>query len=73
MTNKFTLKFRIPKTEAEWKVIKNRFNDQGNFPNFLRAVDGKHVSIKNHHTQVHTTTTTIFFWYCTDGSCIFEL
>jgi hypothetical protein len=37
---------QIPKTEAEWKVIVNGFNDQWNFPNCLGAVDGKHVSLK---------------------------
>jgi hypothetical protein len=46
VTNNFTLKLQIPKTEAEWKVITNGFNDQWNFPNCLGAVDGKHVSIK---------------------------
>jgi hypothetical protein len=46
VTNNFTLKLQIPKTEAEWKVIANGFNDQWNFPNCLGAVDGKHVSIK---------------------------
>ena len=46
MTNNITLKLQIPKTEAEWKVIANGFNDQWNLPNCLGAVDGKHVSIK---------------------------
>jgi len=46
VTNNFTLKFQILKTEAEWKVIANGFNDQWNFPDCLGAVDGKHVSIK---------------------------
>jgi hypothetical protein len=46
VTNNFTLKLQIPKTEAEWKVMANGFNDQWNFPNCLGAVDGKHVSIK---------------------------
>jgi hypothetical protein len=36
----------MPKTEADWKVIANGFNDQWNFPNCLEAVDGKHVSFK---------------------------
>jgi hypothetical protein len=47
VTNNFTLKLKIPKTEAEWKVIANGINDQWN----LGAVDGKHVSIK---TPPHT-------------------
>jgi len=46
VTNNVTLKLQIPKTEAEWKVIANGFNDQWNLPNCLGAVDGKHVSIK---------------------------
>jgi hypothetical protein len=46
VTNNFTLKLQIPKTEAEWKVIAKGFNDQWNFPNCLAAVDAKHVSIK---------------------------
>jgi hypothetical protein len=46
VTNNFSIKFQIPKTEAEWKVIKNRFDDQWNFPNCLGAVDGKHMPIK---------------------------
>ena len=51
MTNNFTLKLQIPKTEAQWKVIATGFNDQWNFPNCLGAVDGKHVSIiKPPHT-----------------------
>jgi hypothetical protein len=46
VTNNFTLKLQIPKTEVEWKVIAKGFNDKWNFPNCLGAVDGKHVSIK---------------------------
>jgi hypothetical protein len=46
VTNNFTLKLQIPKTEAEWKVFAKGFNDKWNFPNRLGAVDGKHVSIK---------------------------
>jgi hypothetical protein len=45
VTNNFTLKLQIPKTEAEWKVIAKGFNDKWNFPNCLRAVDEKNVSI----------------------------
>jgi len=46
VTNNLTSKFQIPKTEAEWKVITNGFNDKWNFPNSLRERGGKHVSIK---------------------------
>lgn len=46
MTNNFILKLQIPKSETEWKVIANGFNDKRNFPNCLGAVDGKHVAIK---------------------------
>jgi hypothetical protein len=48
VTNNFTLLyFKILKTEAEWKVITNGFNDQWNYPTCLGAVDGNHASIKN--------------------------
>jgi len=54
VTNNFTLKLQIPKTEAEWKIIVTGFNDQWNFPNCLGAVNGKHVSIKKPpHTGAH--------------------
>jgi hypothetical protein len=59
VTNNFTLKLQIPKTEAQWKVTVNIFNDQWNFLNCLGAVDGKQVS-ETHHIQVHTTTTKSF-------------
>jgi hypothetical protein len=49
VTNNFTLKLQIPKTEAEWKVFVNIFNDQWNFLNWLGAVEGKQVSKKPPH------------------------
>jgi hypothetical protein len=62
MTNNFTLKLQIPKTEAEWIVIANGFNDQWNFPNCLGAVNGKHVSIKKPpHTGSYYYNYKIFF------------
>jgi hypothetical protein len=73
VTNNFTLKLYIPKTEAEWKVIANGFNDQWNFPNCLGAVDGKHVSIKKPPHIGSYYNYKKRFWYCTDGSCKFEL
>ncbi|KAJ8931642.1 hypothetical protein NQ314_015436 [Rhamnusium bicolor] len=32
--------------ETEWKNIAQEFEERCNFPNYLRAVDGKHLNIK---------------------------
>jgi len=62
VTNNFTLKLQIPKTEAKWKVIAKGFNDKWTFPNCLGAVDGKHVSIKKPlHTGSYYYNYKIFF------------
>ncbi|XP_046661985.1 protein ALP1-like [Homalodisca vitripennis] len=37
---------KMPKTEAEWKVISKEFNDKWNFPNCVGAFDGKHIELQ---------------------------
>ena len=40
----------LPSTPEEWKAVAIAFNEQWNFPNCLRAIDGKHVVMcKPHH------------------------
>ena len=37
---------QCPKTEQEWKIVAEGFNQRWNFPNCIGAVDGKHVTVQ---------------------------
>ncbi|CAH1989016.1 unnamed protein product [Acanthoscelides obtectus] len=38
---------KVPQTEEEWKEIQNNFYCRWNFTNCCRALDGKHIIIRN--------------------------
>lgn len=37
---------KVPQRTDEWKRVAQKFEEQWNFPNCVRSVDGKHVSIQ---------------------------
>ena len=37
---------KVTSTESEWMKIAQQFYDRWNFPNDLRAIDGKHITIQ---------------------------
>ena len=38
--------FQVPSSVEEWNEVANGFKTKWTFPNFLGALDGKHIAIK---------------------------